>query len=262
MLWQRVASAAVLIPIVGAAVYWGGIALLALIALAGVLAGYEYVRLLRGHGLSPSYVLTLSLIALFVADAQWPQLELWRWGLALLPLAALTVEVFRGNAPGSLSSWALTIAGGVYIGFSLSHLVRLRALNNGLHWLVVALLGTWICDSAAYFVGKGMGRHSFFPRISPRKTWEGAIAGLVFGLVAVVILGCMMLGLGVGRALVLGVLLVFGATFGDLSESVIKRQVGVKDSSALIPGHGGMLDRVDSLLFVVPIVYCFAICLA
>lgn len=262
MLWQRVASAAVLIPVVGVAVYWGGIGLFVLIVLAGLLAGYEYVRLLRGHGLSPSYVLSLSLIALFLADAQWPRLELWRWGLALLPLAGLTVEVFRGNAPGSLSSWALTIAGGVYIGFSLSHFIRLRALNEGLYWLVLALLGTWICDSAAYCVGRSMGRHSFFPRISPRKTWEGAVAGLIFGVIAVVPLGCLMLGLGVMRALLLGLLLVLGATFGDLSESVIKRQVGVKDSSALIPGHGGMLDRVDSLLFVVPIVYCFAISIA
>ena len=107
-------------------------------------------------------------------------------------------------------------------------------------------------------MGKAYGKRPFFPRISPKKTWEGAIAGLVTGVITVVLLGHFMLGLSIGWGVLLGVLLVLAATFGDLAESVIKRQVGVKDSGALIPGHGGVLDRVDSLLFVVPLVYYFA----
>ncbi|HUV95555.1 MAG TPA: phosphatidate cytidylyltransferase [Anaerolineae bacterium] len=258
MLGRRVLSSAILIPVVGAAVYVGGLWFLAVVALAGLLAGYEYLSMMRQSDLAPSFFFGLLLIALFVADAQWPSLDLLRWGLALVPLAALTVEVFYGNAQGSLANWALTIAGAIYIGFSISHFVRLRAVDRGMWWVAVALLGTWICDSGAYFVGRAAGKTPFFPQISPKKTWEGAAGGFVCGLAAAVLLGRFLLGLAVGWGIVLGVLLVFGATFGDLAESVIKRQVGVKDSSNLIPGHGGMLDRVDSLLFVAPIVYCFA----
>jgi phosphatidate cytidylyltransferase len=165
--------------------------------------------------------------------------------------------VFRKNAPGSLSNWAFTIAGAVYIGFSSSHFVRLRLVGQGMSWVALALLSTWICDSGAYFVGCAVGKHKFFPKISPKKTWEGAIAGLFSGVIATVLLGYLLLDLGIGWGIILGMLLVLGATFGDLAESVIKRQVGVKDASELIPGHGGMLDRVDSLLFVVPLVFYF-----
>ncbi len=258
MLGKRVISAAVLIPIVGVAVYLGGPGFFALVTLAGLLAAYEYLKMMRRKELAPSYAFGLLLVILFMADAQWPTLGLLPLGLALVTLGALTAEVFRGNAPNSLINWALTIAGGIYVGFSISHFVRLRAIDRGMYWLILALLGTWICDSGAYFGGRAMGKTKFFPKISPKKTWEGAIAGFVFGTVAVVLLGHFMLGLEIGWGLVLGLLLVLGATFGDLAESVIKRQTGVKDSGNLIPGHGGMLDRIDSLLFVAPIVYYFA----
>jgi len=261
MLIKRVLSAIVLIPLVGAAVYFGGIALFLLVLVAALGAGYEYLAMMRRKGQAPSYVLGLLFIGLFVVDAQWPQFRLLPLGLVFIPLLALTAEVFHGNAPGSLFNWALLVSGGVYIGFPLSHFVRLRLLEHGLYWVVIALLGTWVCDTAAYFVGCSIGRHKFFPKISPKKTWEGAIAGLVFGVLAVALLSRFLLGLWLGWGALLGLLLVLGATFGDLAESVIKRQVGVKDSSNLIPGHGGLLDRVDSLLFVVPIVYYFAVAL-
>jgi len=259
LLGKRVLSAAILLPLVGIAVYAGDLWFLALVALAGLLAGYEYLAMMRRRELAPSYLFGLLLVALFVADAQWPNLNALHWGLALVPLIALAVEVFHGNAPGSLVNWALTVAGGVYIGFSISHFVRLRAIDEGMWWVTVALVGTWICDSGAYFVGCAWGKKKFFRRISPKKTWEGAAAGFVSGVVTTMLLGHFLLGLGLGWGIALGVLLVLGATFGDLVESLVKRQVGVKDSGDLIPGHGGMLDRVDSLLFVAPIVYYFAI---
>ncbi len=125
-------------------------------------------------------------------------------------------------------------------------------------WLAIALLGTWICDTGAYFVGRAWGKHRFFPQISPKKTLEGAIGGFVTGVIAVALLGYGLVRLNIAVGLILGVLIVLAATFGDLAESVIKRQVGVKDSGQIIPGHGGMLDRLDSLMFVTPLVYCFA----
>ena len=258
MLAKRVVSAAVLIPIVGVAVYLGGVGFFVLVTLASLMAGYEYLRIMRDAGLAPSYPFGLVLIALLVIDAQWPRFDLLRRGLALFPLALLGVAVFHGNASGSLVDWALTIAGGIYVGFSMSHFVRLRSIDRGMDWLALALLGTWICDSGAYFVGSALGKHGFFPKISPNKTLEGAFAGLVCGALAVVLIGRFLLGLGIGWGFLLGVLLALAATFGDLAESLIKRQVGVKDSAAIISGHGGMLDRVDSLLFVVPLVYYFA----
>jgi phosphatidate cytidylyltransferase len=134
----------------------------------------------------------------------------------------------------------------------------LRALPQGIYWIGLAFLTTWLCDSAAYFVGNWKGKHPFFERISPRKTREGAIAGLVTGTITGALVG-LLLRIPVHVGVPLGLVISLAATFGDLAESLIKRQVGVKDSSDLIPGHGGALDRIDSLMFAVVIVYYFAL---
>jgi len=259
MLSKRLLSAAVLIPIVALCVYWGGMAFFALVSLAALLAAYEYLKMMRAQGWTPSYFLGLACVALFLVDAQWPQWGILPYGLALIPIVTLSSEVFSGNIPNALVRWALLMASSLYLGYLPGLFVRLRALENGLYWLIVALLGTWICDSAAYFIGRAWGKHKLCPTISPKKTWEGAIAGLVFGVLTVVMLGWWLLDLPIGWGLLAGVVLVLGATIGDLAESVIKRQIGVKDSSNLIPGHGGMLDRIDSLLFVVPLMYLIAL---
>ncbi|OGO04027.1 MAG: hypothetical protein A2Y73_01425 [Chloroflexi bacterium RBG_13_56_8] len=257
MLAKRVASAAIIIPLVAIVVYRGGLLFCIAVALVGLLAGYEFFKIVRLNGHAPSYPLGLSLIALFVANAQWPEMEPLRWGMGLVLLATLAVEVFHRNAPGSLTNWALTIAGGVYIGFTISYFIRLRGTDEGLLWVILALLSTWISDTGAYFVGSVWGKRPLAPHISPRKTWEGALGGLITSIASVVPLGYFLLDLKVGWGLTLGVLVFLAATLGDLSESMIKRQVGVKDSSNLIPGHGGALDRMDSLLFVIPVVYFF-----
>jgi phosphatidate cytidylyltransferase len=258
MLLTRVLSAAVLLPIVAVGLYLGGPVMLALLALVATLAGYEFLALARAKSYRPSLIVGLGLVVALVADGGWPQLGLLPVALLVFPLAGLACEVFRGNAPGSLESWALTVVGGLYIGLPLSCVARLRALDGGMMWLTLALVSTWISDSGAYFVGVNLGKRRFFPKISPKKTLEGAIGGWITAELAVMLLGRWWVGLPWGQGLLLGALLFLAATLGDLAESVIKRQVGVKDSGHLIPGHGGMLDRVDSLLFVVPMVYYFA----
>ncbi|MHB1295554.1 MAG: phosphatidate cytidylyltransferase [Anaerolineae bacterium] len=258
MLVTRIISAAILIPVVGIAIYLGGPTIFAVGLLAALLAAWEYLDLVQRQGVAASRVLTLGTIVLLFVDAQWPQLGLLPLIFAAAPLVVLSREVFTRNTPGALSRWTYALAGSVYIGYSLSYLLKLRAVEGGALWLAVALLGTWICDTGAYLVGCHMGKHRFFPEISPRKTVEGALGGLAFGVVSVVLLSYWLVGLPVFWGVCLGILLVFAATIGDLAESVIKRQVGVKDSGHLIPGHGGMLDRVDSLLFVIPMVYYFA----
>ena len=261
MLRTRAISAAILIPIVGAAVYFGGLFYLALVLVVAMLAGWEYLAMMRRTEAATSAVLALGLIALLIIDAQWPALSARWWAPQVAVLAALTLHVFRANGQGSLTGWGLTIAGGSYLGYSLAHFVRLRGGPDGLYWVALAFLGTWITDTGAYFVGRTVGRRPFFPRISPKKTLEGAFGGLVAGVAAMMLLGAWWLDLSAVNGLLLGILLALGATFGDLAESVLKRQVGIKDSGDLIPGHGGMLDRVDSLLFVVPIVYYFTVAL-
>jgi phosphatidate cytidylyltransferase len=262
MLMTRVLSAAVLIPIVVGALWLGGPVMMILLAVMAALAVWELLSLARVKGYRPSPVVGLGLALALVADGGWPEYGLLLAALLAFPLGGLTWEVLRGNAPGSLESWALAVAGGLYVGLPLSCVARLRTLEDGLAWLAVALVSTWISDSGAYFVGVNLGRRPFFHAISPKKTLEGAIGGWVTAEVAAVGLGRWLLDLPWGWGFLLGALIFLAATFGDLSESVLKRQVGVKDSGRLIPGHGGMLDRVDSLLFVVPVVYGFALLLA
>jgi phosphatidate cytidylyltransferase len=255
MLIKRFASALVLIPLVALVAYLGGWPFTVAIALVGLLAGYEYLALLRRFDLHPCLPLALLYLLCAIADGQWPELGILRWatwfGMALL----LSEQVFRRNRPGSLASWATALAGAAYIGLSLSYFIRLRALDQGLALVAVALIGTWVSDSGAYFVGITWGKRRLAPEISPNKSWEGVWGGLATGVLAVWLMGWLLLGLPHWQGVLLGVALVAAATLGDLAESVIKRQVGVKDSGALIPGHGGMLDRVDSLLFVAPTVY-------
>jgi phosphatidate cytidylyltransferase len=255
MLYRRVASALVLIPLVALLVYVGGAAFAVAIALVGLLAGYEYLALLRRMRLHPCLPLALLYLLAALADGQWPELGILRWSTWLAVAALLSDQVFRRNRAGSLASWATAFAGAAYIGLGLSYFIRLRSLEQGMMWVALVLVGTWVSDSGAYFVGVARGKRRLAPEISPKKSWEGVWGGLVSGVVAVWAMGWLLLGLAHWKGLALGVVLVVAATLGDLAESVIKRQVGVKDSGALIPGHGGMLDRVDSLLFVAPAIY-------
>jgi len=255
LLGKRLLSAAVLIPIVVVAVYLGGYPLWAFILVAAILAGYEYVILVTNHKLNPSWLFTLSIIVLFILSSPPLELDLVGWGIPLITLIALAFEIRNKNREGSLYSWALAIAGGIYIGFPLSTVMKLRALDQGIYWILMTLAGTWICDSAAYFVGSYWGKHKFFPAISPKKSWEGVWAGIIVGSVVIIPFAILVLQLTWWWATIVALVIVLGATFGDLAESVIKRQMNVKDSGNLIPGHGGMLDRIDSLLYVFPLVF-------
>ncbi len=255
MLIKRILSALVLIPLVGLLVYLGGWPFSIAIAVVGLLAGHEYMAMLRRFGLHPCIPLALLYLLATIADGQWPELGILRLATWLAVAGLLSEQVFRRNRPSSLASWATAFAGAAYIGLGLSYFIRLRSLDQGLAWVALALLGTWISDSGAYFVGVARGKRLLAPEISPNKSWEGVWGGLATGVLSVWAMGGVLLDLPHWQGVVLGLVLVAAATLGDLAESVIKRQVGVKDSGSLIPGHGGMLDRVDSLLFVVPAIY-------
>jgi len=154
------------------------------------------------------------------------------------------------------------MAGILYLGWLLSHFVALRGLDAGRNWVFFALFTTFASDTTAFFIGRALGRHRLALHISPGKTWEGAIAG-VFG--AIIISLCFIpptpfsLPLNYGQAILLGLLVSIFGQLGDLVESLLKRNMGVKDSSQLIPGHGGFLDRIDSIVFAGVVVYYYVI---
>lgn len=257
MLRQRVLSAAIMLPLVLGATYAGGFWFFAIIVIAASIAGYEFFQMMRLGEYQPSPAWGLALIWLLLMDARYPAWQVARPALTGVMVLSLCWQLFKKDTSTPTVDWALTIAGGLYLGWVAGHFISLRDAPHGLEWMVLTLFTTWVADSGAYFIGLSIGRHRFFPRLSPKKTWEGTIAGWLCGVATALLIGTLM-GLSFIHGLILGALVSAFLPLGDLAVSMMKRQVGVKDSSSLIPGHGGMLDRLDSLLFAVPVVYYYA----
>jgi phosphatidate cytidylyltransferase len=257
MLRTRVISAAVLLLIVVVPAILGGWPFLALIALMAGLAGWEYCKLLRLGGHRPLMVLTIALSVAFVAQAQWPDLIPLDLLLTAVVIGTLLLALWH-KAPQPVTDWALSLAGVLYLGWLLGHFVRLRAEPQGLLWLALAALMVWTADVSAYFAGRAFGRHPWWPRHSPKKSWEGYLAGVLATTLVAALAGYVIVGIAWFEGLALGVLIGLVAPLGDLAESMLKRQVSAKDSSSLIPGHGGVLDRIDTLLVAIPLVYYWA----
>jgi len=255
---RRIVSGFILGLIVVGALLLGGAGYAALVLAASLVAGYELYGMMAGAGFRPLTPLGLALIFFLILDAYAPAQSLLRPSLVAAMMLALVWLLGRDDLKGALTDWALTIAGAVYLGGLASHFILLRALPRGLEWSVVMFASTWANDVGAFYIGTFFGQRRFFPRLSPRKSWEGAVAGIVAGMIGTGVAGALLFGLPIYHLLLLGVALALGTIAGDLAESLLKRQTGVKDSGALIPGHGGMLDRMDSLLFCTTITYYYA----
>jgi phosphatidate cytidylyltransferase len=264
MLRTRVLSAAVLIPVVAFVTYAGGWVLAGVLLVVVALAARELFSVMEEAGYRPLLPATVLIMAALLVIARIPEPPLLGLVLAVSVMGTLTWHLLRSPEGNPTQSWALTLGAALWLGWLVSHFVLLRDLSAplglgvGTRWLVLMFLVTWINDSAAYFVGKAIGRHPCFPYLSPKKTWEGTIGGWIGGLAATVLLGYGLVGLPWLHGLILGVLVATVAPFGDLAKSMVKRQMGIKDFSSLIPGHGGMFDRIDSLLFVAPVIYYYA----
>jgi phosphatidate cytidylyltransferase len=260
---QRVISALILLPIGLALIWLGGWPYNLAIALIFSLAVYEFVRLMQQGNFAPTLLLSMAFVWALLADAVFPEAQLARPAIASLLIIALAWQMrHRGGTP--TANWALTVAGGLYLGTAGQYFILLRQLNGGLWWLLLALAGTWLADSGAYFVGRKLGSHKMTPTLSPKKSWEGLAGGVGF---AVVLNALLAVAISAAAGVVvpwwagaaLGLIGALIGVLGDLSISMIKREVGAKDTGHIIPGHGGVLDRLDSLLFTIVASYYFIV---
>jgi phosphatidate cytidylyltransferase len=261
---QRVITAVVAIPVVLAFVWLGGWWGFTAAILAVILTVYELHNMMLHEGYHPLIVVSFALSILFLVAAMLPQqrIILLELGLSAALVITLPLFFFRKKLEGAMVDWSLTLAIPVYLGWPLSVFLLLRGfqvgISPGFWWVLTVFLGVWGFDSGAFFAGHFFGRHKLAPAISPAKTWEGAAGGLVLSIAAALLFTALPLGVPWYLAILLGILIGIAATLGDLAESLIKRQTHVKDSGQFMPGHGGILDRVDSLLFAVIVVYIFA----
>lgn len=265
MLKKRILAAVVLLPIGLFLIYLGGLWFAILVILFLGIAAWEYARLFHLGGYHPSDVLIVGGVILLAAERYWAGFANTHWLLTTLILISMTYHLisYEKGRDQAGTDFAITIGGMIYIGWLGSYLISLRAIQDGLWWLLLALPVVWLADSGAYFYGKRFGRHKLSPRLSPKKTWEGYIAGIVTGVIGGVALVYLLNFLGAGLFLyqgaIMGLILSVVTPLGDLGESMFKRQFGVKDSSKLIPGHGGAFDRIDSWIWAATLGYYLAV---
>jgi phosphatidate cytidylyltransferase len=270
-LTKRVISALVLAPIALGVIYLGGLPLAAFLAAASAGCAWEFFRIARATDVEPLDPLGIPLAGAIPLAVYATGIGVYRPTLAVPAVAMLTVLAAviwaRGTARRPLGSAAATVLGILYSGGLLSFGYALRehpyAVGDRAGMAVVAfpLLLTWASDIGAYAVGRTVGGRKLIPAVSPGKTVSGAVGGLVVTVIGAwlyvrfVLTPTALLTMTIPGMVIFGALISVAAQIGDLTESLLKREAGVKDSSRLIPGHGGLLDRLDSLLFVLPVAY-------
>lgn len=267
-LGQRVAVGLIFIPVILSAIWFGRHFFLLFVEIIVALGLIEFYDLAKYKNTRPQRWLgVLAGIAAPALIYAGHSDKLWLL-LGGLTVAVVTIELFSKPESGGspLLNVSVTLFGVAYVAGLLSFLVLIRELPHVMGgeyaqagtWVIMIFVIIWICDTAAYFVGLYFGKHKLFPRVSPKKTMEGAVGGFVFAVLsAVVCQQTFVKGLGLQDALVIGVIIGSAGQLSDLVESLFKRDAGIKDSSKLIPGHGGILDRFDSEMLVAPLVYVY-----
>jgi phosphatidate cytidylyltransferase len=290
---KRIIVAFVGIPLALLIIYLGEYPFLITIIAVSSFALWEFYKIAeKKHAFPnkiPGIVAGLILTFLFYFRNKFNDFDWLIIFLVIFIIIILILELFR-NKPNGLLNISTTLAGVVYVSVSFCCLVGLRdfyklfeyflVTGNGARleqdlifstlfkstncaWLVaIIFISVWLSDSAAYFIGVKWGKHKLFPRISPKKSWEGAFAGFVFAIIGFGLSSFLLIPkFPMAHAIIIGAIIGIIGQVGDLAESLLKRDAGIKDSSGIIPGHGGVLDRFDSILFVAPAVYIYLIIL-
>lgn len=258
MLRERTAVALMFLPLVMWVVSEGRALFAIAITLVLCLAVFEYGTLFRKRGLRPARPLMVAGVALIAWSRSLAAFEWTAEVLVLLSLAGMVWHLldFERGAPNAGSDFTVTLSGMIYVGWIGSYLISLRELAGGLWWFMTALSAIWLADTWAYSVGSLFGRHRMTPRLSPNKTWEGYLGGIVGGaLCASALVALWRLGadasaaLDLNSGLLIGAVIAALAPLGDLGISMFKREFEVKDTGTLLAGHGGSLDRIDTWLW-------------
>jgi phosphatidate cytidylyltransferase len=243
-----------------ACVYFGGIAFLSLVLGLALVSINEFYNLMKAKDFRPAYWVGNFFTVFFIVFAYYALKKNWEPAHSAIltgtALVTLTSTLFLKRPKEAIVDIAVTLLGMIYIGWFFSYFLFIRALTEHGAYLLFLMATIWALDIVAYLVGIKFGRHRLFPSVSPMKSVEGAVAGFTVGLIAAGVFGHYA-GFDMTHSLVLGAIIGVVAQLSDLVESLIKRDAGVKDSSQLIPGHGGVLDRVDSFILTAPVVYYY-----
>jgi phosphatidate cytidylyltransferase len=258
---QRLIMAAVIIPVLLAFVIIGGWPYNVFVCFALTLGVWEFWRMFRSANFSPSlFIMGAATVSIFflrtlpLAD----YMGLWLSLLVLLSLGDAVRQQAR-NIPNATLNFTITISGSLYVGWLGSYMVLLRSLPQGLYWTLLVIFAAAMTDTGGYLFGSLFGKHKIAPSISPKKSWEGYVGGIIVGglstWLAAYILHLYIPEIQALTGLIVGTVISILVPFGDLAESMFKRQFQIKDSSHILPGHGGILDRIDSSLWAIVIGY-------
>lgn len=262
----RIIVSVIAIPLILLVSYFGQWYFTIFVLAISLLAFYEFSSFAKAKNALTNIPLGLLGVALIILNQFNPFID-FKALIIIWFLVLLIYELFR-NKESALLNLGLTSFGFLYFSLMGSSIIAIRefySFDNLLYnqgaFLIFSLLGTiWICDSAAFFFGTAFGKHKLFVRVSPKKSWEGAIFGFVFAILSMILFQKIFVNfLSFENAIGLGIIIGIFGQIGDLVESLLKRDAGVKDSSNIIPGHGGIFDRFDSLLFSAPFVYYYLV---
>ena len=260
----RVIVSIITIPVIIAACYLGKLFFLLFILGIGIIGFLEFSNMVKQKNSFANVSTGIVAVTALIINSYYNFIE-FNVLVFIIVLLVLFFELFR-NKKSAVSNLGTTLIGVFYIGLFSSSLVLIREYFNysemlylqGGYLIISIMVSIWVCDSAAFFLGTAFGKHKIFPRVSPKKSVEGALAGLVFAILTMVAAKSFLIDfLSWQDVVIIGLIIGLIGQTGDFVESLLKRDTGVKDSSSIIPGHGGVFDRFDSLLYSSPVVYIY-----
>ena len=257
----RILTIIISVPVIFVCTYYGGWSFFTLVTILALFSLNEFYALMNKKGYSPSYLVG-NLITIFFTWFTTYTLKhpVWEpYAIGILTTAIIitfSAGIFLKKAQDSTVNASVTLLGILYIGWMFSYLILVRELTPHGAYLFFLMIAIWACDTTAYVVGTSIGKIKLSPYISPKKTVEGAVSGFIVSVIAAAIFS-RLIGMNLAHGIILGVIIGIVGQISDLVESLIKRDAGVKDSSNIVPGHGGVLDRMDSFILAAPIMYYY-----